>query len=310
MKKTIIITTGDTDGVGLEVSSKALAKIPKSKLKSHRIILFLHPNSELFWRKFIFKNFKPDIVSNLEQALATDSRFIIVESQDNPAIWVEQSAEAALEDSNNIILVTGPLSKTAIAEAGFKEIGHTEILKKVCGIDSGVYMGFIGKYFGVVLATGHVQLSAVESRLDERTFLGAAEACEVLRRYLPTKQLQKKPCATLGLNPHAGDNGIIGEFEQAKMRSWAQKARLQGPLSADSAFTSKKLPFSVYLACYHDQGLIPFKAIHGQNGVHITLGLPLRRVSVDHGTAKDIFGKKKADPSSMRLALLTAIDMF
>ncbi|MES2962733.1 MAG: 4-hydroxythreonine-4-phosphate dehydrogenase PdxA, partial [Bdellovibrionota bacterium] len=116
------------------------------------------------------------------------------------------------------------------------------------------------------------------------------------------------------LNPHAGEEGLIGESEldvHAKALAFAaeKKIAVEGPLVPDAAFFEKNWKrYSVFVANYHDQGLIPFKMIHGQeSGIHVTMGLPFVRTSVDHGTAKDIFGKDKADPRSMYQALEWAI---
>jgi 4-hydroxythreonine-4-phosphate dehydrogenase len=122
------------------------------------------------------------------------------------------------------------------------------------------------------------------------------------------------PIGLLGLNPHAGDSGLIGQEEQTVI-SKAMKQLFElgipvvGPLVPDAAFQKENWgKYSTFVACYHDQGLIPFKSIHGfDSGVHLTLGLSLKRTSVDHGTAKDIFGKNKANPGSMVSALRWAI---
>jgi 4-hydroxythreonine-4-phosphate dehydrogenase len=134
-----------------------------------------------------------------------------------------------------------------------------------------------------------------------------------MRRVLDKKPASR-PLALLGLNPHAGEEGIIGDTEKKIHHSVIESARergvkIEGPLVPDAAFFEKNWSeYSVYIANYHDQGLIPFKMIHGQeSGIHLTMGLPFVRTSVDHGTAKDIFGKNKADASSMTLAIEWAI---
>jgi 4-hydroxy-L-threonine phosphate dehydrogenase PdxA len=119
----------------------------------------------------------------------------------------------------------------------------------------------------------------------------------------------------LGLNPHAGEKGIIGSeegqvFSHALSSVRAAGMKVFGPLSPDAAFMKENWKqYSLYVCCYHDQGLIPFKMIHGQDdGVHVTVGLPFIRTSVDHGTAKDIFGKNRANPQSMLAAIKLAAD--
>ena len=137
----------------------------------------------------------------------------------------------------------------------------------------------------------------------------------VLQKTRSGKSKAPRPIGVLGLNPHAGDSGLIGKEEADIITPVLEKLRgekvpVEGPLVPDSAFTpSLRERYSLYLALYHDQGLIPFKAIHGQNGVHITWGLPFVRTSVDHGTAFDIAGQGKADSTSMRLAIEWAIKL-
>ena len=175
-------------------------------------------------------------------------------------------------------------------------------------------MGFVGNKFNVVLATGHIPLSAVAQDLTVDKIIGACRAAFDLRAQLPVRR-RKLPIGLLGLNPHAGDGGIISTeegsiFSVALERLAAMQIPVVGPLVPDAAFLKEAWSkYSSYVACYHDQGLIPFKAIHGfDSGTHLTLGLPLKRTSVDHGTAKDIFGKNKANPGSMVSALRWAIN--
>jgi 4-hydroxythreonine-4-phosphate dehydrogenase len=132
-----------------------------------------------------------------------------------------------------------------------------------------------------------------------------------MRKVLPTK-VARRPMALVGVNPHAGENGLIGKEEiwMAKLIRQSQSRHpIEGPLVPDSAFLPKNWGrYSLYVVPYHDQGLIPFKMIHGfDSGVHLTLGLPFVRTSVDHGTAKELFAKDKARFGSMQDALLTAI---
>jgi 4-hydroxythreonine-4-phosphate dehydrogenase len=166
-------------------------------------------------------------------------------------------------------------------------------------------MGFIGKKFNVVLTTAHIPIVKVSQSLKAMDILAGIHAAESLRQQLP-KPLQKKPIGILGLNPHAGEEGLIGKEELLYLNKAIQTALKEkiptiGPLVPDAAFLEKNWKkYSVYLAMYHDQGLIPFKIIHGQkSGAHISLGLPFVRTSVDHGTAKDIFGKNEAIANSM-----------
>ncbi len=173
-------------------------------------------------------------------------------------------------------------------------------------------MGFLGAKFCVVLATGHEPLSAATSNFSATTLKNALHAANSLRLTLPNSRAQR-PLAVVGMNPHAGEGGLLGREEgwmSAVIKNLEPElGEIAGPLVPDAAF----MPFnwktySVYLCPYHDQGLIPFKMVHGfKGGVHLTLGLPFVRTSVDHGTAKELFGKNKAEFGSMKDAILTAI---
>ena len=163
----------------------------------------------------------------------------------------------------------------------------------------------------MLLATGHQPLQTAVAEFNREALLEALKAAAQMRGLLKTSR-RRKPLALVGLNPHAGEDGLIGR-EEVWFREVMKASRLpvEGPLVPDAAFLPQNWDkYSVYVCPYHDQGLIPFKMIHGfQSGVHLTLGLPFVRTSVDHGTAKDLFGKGKANPGSMLEALRAAIHL-
>lgn len=309
----ISITTGDPDGIGTEITAKALAKMkPQSGVS---FFLWRSPRMSKRDLALIDRSFKRITVNTWAEALAAhpSSHKEIVDINSNLAapLWVEQSAQAS-HFGHIDAMVTAPLSKTAIHAAGLHDMGHTGILKRVSKTRE-LFMGFIGDHFNVLLATGHAPIADVTEQLTESRLMKAVRAADEMRRVLPKKQ-QSKPIALLGLNPHAGEQGLIGHVEEkihAKVLETAkdEKLNVEGPLVPDAAFFEKNWSrYSVFVANYHDQGLIPFKMIHGQeSGVQVTMGLPFVRTSVDHGTAKDIFGKNKADPRSMIQALEWAI---
>ncbi len=308
----IAITTGDTDGIGFEVAAKALYRMgPHSKAQ---YFLWRHDKAAQQYLKLIDKRWDRITVDTLEDALKIQGPYLIDISSDlPPAAWVEKSAKACFSGRLQG-LATGPLSKTAILQAGFKDIGHTDILKRVSKAQQ-VNMGFAGPKFNVVLATGHIGVAQVAKKLTFDVLAKSLLNAERLRRSLPAAQ-GKKPIAILGLNPHAGEQGLIGSEEGLlfpKILSFAKKNGIpvDGPLVPDAAFLPQAWRrYSLYLALYHDQGLIPFKMIHGQDsGVHISLGIPFVRTSVDHGTAKDIFGKNRANPNSMSDAIRWAVKL-
>ena len=249
----------------------------------------------------------------LKATVSSHKEIIDVSTHLPPPIWVEMTAQAS-HFGHISGMVTAPLSKTAIASAGLSDIGHTDILKRVSRTKE-LFMGFIGDHFNVLLATGHISVEEIHEQLTSARLEKAIRAANRLRLVLNKKQASH-PIGLLGLNPHAGEEGLIGPTEKKihyplveKMR--AEGFKIDGPLVPDAAFFPKAWPtYSVYVANYHDQGLIPFKMIHGQeSGIHITMGLPFVRTSVDHGTAKDIFGKNEANPQSMTLALEWAIQL-
>ncbi len=302
----IAITTGDPDGVGTEVSAKALQKI--RPIKNVYYYYWRSPRTPKKHLQIIDSAFHRVTVSSWPEALNTtfkSHQYIIdICSPQSPANWIETSARAGL--FNHIDgLVTAPVSKTSILSSGFKDIGHTDILKRITKTKS-VYMAFLGSEFNVLLMTGHVPLSDIKTSLTKDQVKDAFIWASRVRQILPTK-VKRKPLALVGLNPHAGENGIIGDLENKilipVMNDVIKKLHLDivGPLVPDAAFFKENWKkFSLFICPYHDQGLIPFKMIHEQDsGVHLTLGLPFIRTSVDHGTAKNIFNKNKANPKSM-----------
>lgn len=214
--------------------------------------------------------------------------------------------QAACEYSKTVPvrgLLTLPLSKEYVIEAGHKDFsGHTGYLKDFFAVPE-VVMLMHGRRFSVIPLTEHVALRRVSEILLQR--LQRASLRDLLIRLSQKKVFAGRPIVICGLNPHAGENGKIGS-EEILMRkvllAWRKVGlRVDGPLSADALF-AWKAPARLVLACYHDQGLIPFKALEGENGVNATIGLPFLRTSPDHGPAYDIAGQGLANPSSTRAA--------
>jgi 4-hydroxythreonine-4-phosphate dehydrogenase len=301
--KRYAITTGDEGGVGFEVSAKALSRLgPQSKAQ---FVLFRGRHSEVKYFKLLQRKFEiVTITSYQELTRVPPKKNLLVDFAQSspPPFWVKEAAELCIQKKLAGI-ITGPLSKELIQKSGFSYAkGHTEILQKVSG-GSSVNMVFIGKFFNVLLATGHIPFKQVPSALEAGQLKGAIEQAFRLRKILPQK-LRKKPVAIIGLNPHAGEGGLLGEEElrffdpilsEFPKKDWA------GPLPPDVAFKKKNWnQYAVFVCAYHDQGLIPFKLVHGaDSGYHLTFGLPFVRTSVDHGTAFDIFSKNRANPNSM-----------
>ena len=288
-KRKLIITTGDLDGVGAEVTSKALAQlsIPEN------IDLIVYRSKKINQPEFQLLNDRKDI------------NYIF--SDKPPAEWVFQSGTECFNRKAHA-LVTAPLSKTEIIASGFTEIGHTEILKNICKVKY-TFMVFVGEHFNVLLLTGHVPIKKISNLLNFELLEAAGHAAN---DFVKTFNL-KKNIALLGLNPHAGEEGLMGHEEKELFKpflyNFSTTLDIQGPIVPDAAFLKQNWSkFSLFLCPYHDQGLIAFKTIHGHDsGVHLSLGLPFLRTSVNHGTAKDLFRQDKANPASMKEAIQLAI---
>jgi len=216
------------------------------------------------------------------------------------AAALEASVEAALTGRVDAI-VTAPLSKVSLAAAGVEHPGHTEYLAELTGAER-VAMMFVAGGLRLTLATIHVRLADVPSRLSTDGLLGTMRLTrDALTRHL---ELVEPRLAVLGLNPHAGEEGRFGDeearvigpaIEQARERGWT----VHGPFAADSFFLRQRSGYDAVVAMYHDQGLIPVKLLSEGRAVNVTLGLPFVRTSVDHGTAFDIAGRGVASPDSL-----------
>jgi 4-hydroxythreonine-4-phosphate dehydrogenase len=210
-------------------------------------------------------------------------------------------------------LCTGPIQKLSMARAGFRYAGHTDYLAEALGAHA-VLMLLAGPSLRVALATVHVPLREVPDRL---TLDGLCASLRLLDRGLRQWfRLPRPRLAVCGLNPHAGEGGLLGHEETrviapAVRRSRRLGIRVEGPLPADSLFATvaRDRRFDAVLAMYHDQGLGPLKALDFERAINVTLGLPLPRTSPDHGVAYDRAGRGSADPTSMIEALLAAAAM-
>jgi len=220
---------------------------------------------------------------------------------------LERGVDAVLQ-SPGTALVTAPIDKKACQDEGFTFPGHTEYLAHRAG-DCEVAMLMAGPRLRVVLSTIHIPLAEVPRRLDAAAVVRAGRLlAEGLRDRFGIEQPR---IAVLGLNPHAGERGMLGDEEQtviapavATLRASQHHATFSDPLPADTAFAAHyEGHYDGVVAMYHDQGLGPFKLLHFHDGVNVTLGLPFVRTSPDHGTALDIAGTGTANPASMRAAI-------
>jgi 4-hydroxythreonine-4-phosphate dehydrogenase len=205
-------------------------------------------------------------------------------------------------------LATAPINKLAFARAGIPWKGHTDLLAHLCGA-SRVAMLFHTPGLNVVLATVHVPLGDVPRLLTRELML---DTIRLTARSMPDFGMSRPRIGVAGLNPHAGEDGLLGAEDSAAIApaiadAAASGIDVHGPYPADTVFTrATRGEFDVVIACYHDQGLIPVKLLSFGRAVNVTIGLPIVRTSVDHGTAFDIAGKGVADPGSMIEAVLLA----
>ena len=302
----IAITTLDPNGIGAEITIKALNLLnlpPKDiVIISNSKILNAYSNAGILKNNYeiIEIDYPEKIVPGEVSASAGDFAF--------------RALEKACEIKPKFI-VTAPTSKEAMYLAEHKFNGQTEVLEKfLAHKGQKAEMLFVSRDFRVLLLTRHCALKDVSNCLTKEVIL---EKVERLRSYFQNKLLIKKPSFALcALNPHAGENGIIGTEEDEIIIPAIEAVRNRGinitnPLPADTLFIGgvqnylrgEKSPYDCYIACYHDQGLIPIKAVASEKTVNMTIGLDIIRTSPSHGTAFDIAGKNIANPESMMEAI-------
>ncbi len=221
--------------------------------------------------------------------------------------WIKQGVELSLQ-GDIIGMVTCPISKTGLRLAGLPWPGHTEMLNALTSSDRyGMMMA--GSRLKVCLLTIHEPLARVSSLLSrDLIHKSISLAVDTLNNDFA---IDNPKVAVAGLNPHAGEDCMFGREEKEIIKpaidSWQGAAEVSGPWPPDTVYyKAAGGEYDVVLAPYHDQGLIPFKLLHFKDGVNVTMGLPIVRTSVDHGTAYDIAGKNMADPSSLQAAVKLA----
>jgi len=318
------ITIGDINGVGLEVIIKALSD---AKVYSNSIpIIYGSSKSVSFHKKACLQDdfnylavkdaseAKPKKV-NLINCWTEEVNIVLGEKNANGGKYALLSLETAMADlkAGKIdVLVTAPINKDCVKEAGFKFAGHTEFLADATEAED-VLMFMIADELRVGVVTGHVPLKDVAALITPEA---VEKKLRMMLKSLRQDFLINKPrIAVLGLNPHAGDRGTIGSEEMDIINPVITKLRDEGELiygsySADGFFGSSNVKiFDAILSMYHDQGLTGFKSISFDEGVNYTAGLSIVRTSPDHGTAYDIAGKNKASARSFRNAYFLACDV-
>ena len=227
-----------------------------------------------------------------------------------------KSLECAVQDikAGDIdVLVTAPINKKAMVAEGFGNTGHTEYLQKEFGVDD-VLMFMVSDQLRISVVTGHIPLKDVPASITQEKIVNKLRLMTAsLKRDFG---IVEPKIAVLGLNPHCGDGGLLGDEEETIILPAVKAANAEGllafgPYSPDGFFgLGHYAKFDATLAMYHDQGLAPFKALAFEDGVNFTAGLPIVRTSPDHGTAYEMAGRDEADPQSMMSSIYTAIDIF
>ena len=222
------------------------------------------------------------------------------------------TAAQALKDGKIHGLVTAPIHKKNTQSADFNFTGHTPFLQSLFGADD-VLMLMVAENLKVGLVTEHVPVKDIARHISKETI---SRKLKILNASLQRDfGIDKPRIGVLGLNPHAGDDGLVGSEEEEHIKPAIKEAKQNnmlviGPFSADAFFARNKYEkFDAVLAMYHDQGLIPFKSLSISEGVNYTAGIGGIRTSPDHGTAFDIAGQNKADEASLRAAIFTCIDI-
>jgi 4-hydroxythreonine-4-phosphate dehydrogenase len=299
------ITLGDPSGIGPELVAQALATASPSVRR--RLVVFCDRAILERGAAIVGQPVPADVTILDRGELAPDMAPPGTPSGQGGLAQVAylESAVAAARAGDIAGLVTAPICKTTARAAHFEFVGHTDFLAARTGA-SRVAMMFAGPRLRVVLATAHVPLAAVSQALTVDGVAGTTlMAVEAMRRDFG---VARPRVGVLGLNPHAGEGGLFGAEDAAVIapaveicrRQLGADAEVSGPLVPDVAFRQQ---FDLFVAMYHDQGLIPVKLLDFESTVHLTLGLPIVRTSPDHGVAYDIAGKGIARAASFIAAL-------
>lgn len=320
------ISIGDVNGIGMEVIIKSMLDNRIFQLCTP--IVYGSSKVSSFHRKLLnINDFSFNIIKSPEQAGLKNANMINVWNEevnieighDNSTggIYALKSLEAAMADLKHgkiDALVTAPLNKHNIKLSDNNHFsGHTEFLAGYFSSDNFLMM-LVSENIKVATLSGHIPLKDVASKITKEQIIKKAKL--LIQSLQVDFNVRKPKIAVLGLNPHAGDNGLLGNEEKEIIIPAIQKLKDEGffvfgPFAADGFFGAMQYKsFDAVLAMYHDQALIGFKSIAFEDGVNYTAGLPVVRTSPDHGTAYDIAGKNKANEQSFRSAVYLAVEIF
>ena len=314
----IIITLGDPAGIGPD-----LGVLLAQKNLNKNIIIISDPTLLIDSASRLKKKIKLNILKNVESKTYSGEKIINVlpvklNVKNNPGKLnpsnseyvintIKMAASLCLEKKVKC-MVTGPISKSVLNDGGFKISGHTEFLAKICKSKS--VMMLMNSYMKVALHTTHVPLKNVNRYITKSSLI---ETIQIINKDLKKKfKIDNPKILVTGLNPHAGEDGLLGNEDENIIKHVIKTMRkkhikVDGPIPADTAFIKKNIKeYDIILTMYHDQGLPVIKFNNFKKTVNVTLGLPIIRVSVDHGTALDLVGTGKIDTSSFLEAIKVA----
>lgn len=308
--KSFYFTCGDVNGIGPEIAIKSFNKI---RFTPDRKIVFICPHNvfkevirmtPLNSGYRIITNYKDIIPGTLNLITLPETKLKKGETTKQSGRTSFLSIKYAFEfltKDNTSALITAPISKSAFKLAGVGYKGHTDLLADWCGVKN-YLMTFLSKKMNAALSTIHIPVKKISESLTQKKILIQINTIvDLLKRDLG---ISSPAIAMLGLNPHAGEEGIIGDEEMKILipviRRLKKKINIAGPFSPDAFFASASYEkYDMVFGMYHDQVLIPFKMLNFSRGVNYTAGLPIVRTSPDHGTAFDIAWQNRADESSM-----------
>ncbi len=320
------ITHGDINGIGYEVILKTFQDMRMAEM----CIPVIYGSSKVaaYHRKALdLPAVNMNIITqaadagvnrlNLINCVEDDIKVELMQSTPIAGQAAFKALEAAVKDLKEgaiDVLVTAPINKHNIQSESFHFPGHTEYLEQSCGEGRKALMILMSGNLRVALVTGHIPVSEIPAQVTKELIVSKLQ---IFNQSLKQDFALGRPrIAVLALNPHAGDDGLIGAEEEEIIKPAMAEAERRGvmsfgPFPADGFFGSRMYEqFDGVLAMYHDQGLAPFKALAMDNGVNYTAGLPIVRTSPAHGTAYDIAGKNLASEDSFRQAIYTALDIF
>jgi 4-hydroxythreonine-4-phosphate dehydrogenase len=307
----ICISCGDPAGIGPEVVFKSIKTLPRHD----GMVVFLDRQSlETYGSTINIQPFQGKVKKNQVYYSLTSSNLLPIMAPNHPvnAKIAYDALMAAIDccETTHASLVTGPISKAGFLAANIPFKGHTPLLMERFKCPN-ASMGFYSSVFSVVLATVHDPIHVVESKLTPELITNTIKNAVLFSEQLG---ISNPKIAVSGLNPHAGELGVIGNFEKNILIPTLQSirpklsAKIVGPISPDTVFLNAKQGDVDMVVCmYHDQGLIPLKLLAFDSAVNVTLGLPICRTSPDHGTAYDIACTNSANPSAMRCAIEYAL---